>query len=343
MERILVKELNWLGDVVMSLPALHALHQACPQSRISVLIKRPLASFFDGLDWLEEVIPYEVSAGLAGVGDRKRIAAALRDRHFDVAVLFPKSFEAAFWAAMAGVPRRIGFSTQGRSILLTDSVPFGKELRRTHQLFDYLHLLRETMGISGEASDCNPAVHEPHRVKMRAWLGARRERGGAIVALAVAAAYGPAKEWPAGHYATLIDLLAERYGVESVLVGGPAEVARCEEVVSISRHGGLIAAGQTSVGEAMALLSLCDGFVGNDSGSMHVAGAVGIPTVGIYGSTNPGRTSPLGPRTKVLYDRVECSPCLERTCRFGHYNCLKRIDPEQALEALDQLGTFARG
>jgi heptosyltransferase-2 len=343
MERILVKELNWLGDIVMSLPALHALRQAFPQSKVSVLIKRSLATFFDGSDWLEEVIPYEVSPGLAGVGDRRKIVAELRDRQFDLAVLFPKSFEAAFWVASARVPRRIGFSTQGRSLLLTDRLPFGAELRHKHQTFDYLHLLHEALGIDGDASDCTPTVHRPHRDKMSDWLGQRRRRSGHIVALAAAAAYGPAKEWPVDHYAALIDLLAERYDTECVLVGGPAELAKCDQVVSASRHGGLVAAGQTSVGEAMALLSLCDGFVGNDSGSMHVAGALGIPTVGIYGSTNPQRTSPLGSHTRVLYDRIECSPCLERTCRFGHYGCLKRIEAEHVIRALEQLGAFGRG
>lgn len=340
MQRILVKELNWLGDMVMSLPALHALRRAFPQSKISVLIKRPLASFFDGADWLEEVIPYEVSAGLAGVSDRRKIVSALRDRRFDLAVLFPKSFEAAFWAALAGIPQRIGFSTQYRGVLLTDRVPFGAELRNQHQLFDYLHLLHRALGIDGDARDCAPEIHAPHREKMRTWLDERRRRGGSLVALAAAAAYGPAKEWPVGHYASLIDLLAERHDCECVLVGGPPEVAKCEEVASASRHGALIAAGQTSVGEATALLSLCGGFAGNDSGSMHVAGALGIPTVGIYGSTNPSRTSPLGPRTKVLYDQIECSPCLERTCRFGHYDCLNRIGAERVVTALEQLGTF---
>lgn len=341
MERILVKELNWLGDVVMSLPALHALRRAFPQPKVSVLIKRPLATFFDGADWLEEVIPYQVSPGLAGIGDRRRIVSELRDRRFDLAILFPKSFEAAFWTASAGVPRRIGFSTQGRGFLLTDRLPFGIDLRRNHQLFDYLHLLHETLAIDGDASDCQPAVHAPYRDKMGQWLDQHRRRRGHIVALAVAAAYGPAKEWPVDHYATLIDLLAERYDAECVLVGGGNEVAKCEQVVSASRHGGLVAAGQTNVGEAMALLSLCNGFVGNDSGSMHVAGALGIPTVGIYGSTNPQRTSPLGSRTKVLYDRIDCSPCLERTCRFGHYDCLKRIEAEQVLAALTRLGAFS--
>lgn len=342
MQRILVKEPNWLGDVVMSLPALHALHRAFPQAKISVLIKRPLSSFFDGADWLAEIIPYDVSSGMAGVSDRRKIVATLRDRRFDLAVLFPKSFEAAFWAAAAGVPRRVGFATQARGFLLTDRVPFGEELRGKHQLFDYLHLLRETLAIEGSPSDCTPPVHEPYRDDMRKWLGRRRRRNGALVALAVAAAYGPAKEWPVDRYAALIDLLAERWDAECVLVGGPAEAAKCAQVSSASRHGGIIAAGQTTVGEAVALLSLCAGFAGNDSGSMHVAGAVGIPTVGIYGSTNPERTGPLGGRTKVLYERIECSPCLQRTCRFGHYDCLNRIAPDQVMAALERLGTFSK-
>ena len=103
----------------------------------------------------------------------------------------------------------------------------------------------------------------------------------------------------------------------------------------------MIAAGETSIGEAIALLSLCDGFAGNDSGSMHVAGALGLPTVGIYGSTRADRTGPLGPRTSVLYRKIECSPCLKRTCRYGHYDCLKQISPEDVVEApkkLDALG-----
>src|SRR4029079_12019022 len=127
------------------------------------------------------------------------------------------------------------------------------------------------------------------------------------------------------HYARLIDLLAERSGTECVLVGAPSERRKSEEAIAASRSGAVLAAGETSVGEALALLSLSDAFAGNDSGSMHVAGALGKPTVGIYGSTRPDRTGPLGARTKILYKQIECSPCLQRTCRFGHYDCLKLI------------------
>ena len=340
-ERVLVKEVNWLGDVVMSLPALKAMRRALPRAHLAVLVKRELASFFDGARWIDEVIPYAVAHGLRGLADRRRIVAQIRSRRFDTAILFPKSFEAAFWPALARVPRRAGLAAQGRGPLLTHKVRRVADSVEGLQVQQYLHLLRRSLGTDGSGDDCTPDVHEPHRTKMRAWLAARRRHPQRkLVALAAGAAFGPAKEWPAAHYAALIDLLAQRYGAECVLVGSAGERQKCEEVVAASKEGALLAAGETNVGELLALLSLCDGFAGNDSGSMHVAGALGIPTVGLYGSTNPERTGPLGPRTKVLYHRIECSPCLQRTCRFGHYNCLKQIATEEVAQALHDLGAF---
>ncbi len=342
--RVLVKEVNWLGDVVMSLPALKAVRRAFPHARLSVLIKRELASFFDGTTWIDEVIPYTVTTGLRGLVDRCKIVAALRARHFDLAVLFPKSFDAALWPALARIPHRAGVASDARGWLLTCKTTLGPEILERHQVHSYLQMLRNTLRVEGDARDYVPEVSELHRSTMRAWLNARRHRpAGRLIALAPAAAYGPAKEWPSVSYALLIDVLADRYGAEAVLVGSPHERGKCEAVATVSRAGALVAAAETSVGEAMALLSLCDGFAGNDSGSMHVAGALGIPTVGLYGSTRPERTGPLGTRTRVIYHPIECSPCLEHTCRFGHYNCLTQITAEEVLHALEELGAFGDG
>jgi heptosyltransferase-2 len=344
LERILVKEVNWLGDLVMSLPALKALRRGFPKARLSVLVKRELASFFDGSTWIDEVIPYRVGSGLEGIGDRRRIVAELRARRFDLALLMPKSFEAALWAALGGVRRRVGYATDGRSILLTDRVRFDSGLRGRHQAHDYLHLVSAALGSSGDASDCAPDVDAASRARMSEWLDARRRTaGGKLVALAAAAAYGPAKEWPAERYAALIDLLARRHAAECVLVGGPSEREKCYRVAAACASAPLVAAGETGVGELLALLSLCDGFAGNDSGAMHVAGALGIPTVGIFGSTDAQRTGPLGPRTRILYHAIECSPCLQRTCRFGHYDCLRRIEAEEVVGALQELGALGAG
>jgi heptosyltransferase-2 len=169
---------------------------------------------------------------------------------------------------------------------------------------------------------------------MRRWLAERRRGTGKLIALAPAAAYGPAKEWPAKHWSELIDRLSECHRAECILVGSPSERNRCDSIANATRSGVLVAAGETSVGELIALLSLCDAFAGNDSGALHVAGALGLPTVGIFGSTSPERTSPLGRRTTILYKGIGCSPCLQRTCRFGHYDCLRTIGVEDVLAAL---------
>lgn len=339
-ERILVKEVNWLGDVVMSLPALHAVRAAFPKAHLSVLIKHELASFFEGADWIDEIIPYKLRKGFfRGIADRGKLAAALREKKFDLAILFPNSFDAALWPFLARIPHRAGFARDARGLLLSHKTRPTAQILEVHQVHYYLHMLKETLGIGGPSDAFTPDVSAVARDKMQAFLAQRRKRPGTpLVGLAVAAAYGPAKEWPADYYGRLIDILAERSGAECVLVGAPSERRKSEEAISKSKSGAILAAGETSVGEALALLSLCSAFAGNDSGSMHVAGALGKPTVGIFGSTRADRTGPLGPRTKILYKQIECSPCLKRTCKFGHYDCLKHISPEEvaaALEALD--------
>lgn len=337
--RVLVKAVNWLGDVVMSLPALRAVRHALPHAHLSVLVKKELASFFDGSTWIDEVIPYAIGKGRRGLTDQTELIRSLRAAHFDLAVLFPRSFSSALWAVLGGIPRRAGFVGDARRLLLTDAVDRSAALLAQHQVHEYLYLVHETLGVAGSVDDYRPDVAAPHREAMRAWLAARRRSpGGRLVALAVAAAYGPAKEWPTDRFSALIDQIAAAGG-ECVLVGTPGERARCEAVAGASRSGALIAAGETNVGQAIALLSLCDGFVGNDSGSMHVAGALGVPTIGLFGSTRPERTAPLGPRTRVLYHQIECSPCLQRTCRYGHYDCLKRIAVDEVMQTLAKLDT----
>ena len=340
--RVLVKEVNWLGDLVMSLPALRSIRKAWPQAHLAVLVKKELAGFFAGCDWLNEVIPYSIRKGWRGFGDQRQLVAELKKREFDLSICFPNSFRSALWPAWAGVPKRAGFARDWRGPLLTHRVRPHKDILECHQVHYYQYMLRKSVGVNGAPEDCALTAHEPLRAKMKLWLQERRERPeGKLIALAVAAAYGPAKEWPPARYAALIDLLAEKYDAECVLVGAPSERIKCEQVAAESKVGAMLAAGETQVGEAIAMLSLCDAFAGNDSGSMHVAGALGIPTVGIFGSTRADRTGPLGPKTRILYKKLECSPCLERTCRFGHYDCLKQIEPSHVLAALNELGVFA--
>jgi heptosyltransferase-2 len=304
-----------------------------------VLIKKELAGFFEGAGWLDEVIPYSVTSGLGGLNDRRKIVGEIRWRHFDLAVLMPNSFESALWVTAAGIPRRAGYALDARGAMLTHKATPPHDALDGHQVFYWLAMLRETLGIEGDADDLAIAPAAKHLARMRDWLATHRRRPGApLLAIAPAAAYGPAKEWPAAKFAAVIDALAEKLGAECVLVGAPPERPRCEEVASLSTRGALISAGETSIGELIALLSISSGFLGNDSGCMHLAAALGVPTVAIFGSTNPLRTGPSKANSRVIWHHLECSPCLARTCRFGHYNCLREVEPKETLEALSSLG-----
>ncbi len=337
LERILIRQVNWLGDLVMTLPATRAVRDAFPEARLSVMVKRELATFYDGADWIDEVLPFHTGAGLRGIADRLRLVGDLRRRSFDAALIFPRSFSSALWPALAGIPRRVGYVADGRGLLLTERHDYAGEFRELHQVHDHLELVKRAFGVVADPAGVEVPVSASHREKMRQWLAGERRSTGPLIAMAVAAAYGPAKEWPAESYAALIDRLAGQRGAECVLVGAAAERGRCEAVAAATSAGAVVAAGRTSVGELVALLSLCDGFVGNDSGAMHVAAALGVPTVGIFGSTRPRRTGPMGAATRVVENPIECSPCMERTCRFGHYDCLRSISVERVAAALDGL------
>ena len=341
-KRILLKAVNWLGDIVMSLPAMRAIRRAYPDAHLTILIKKELTSFFDGANWLDEVLPYSVARGFGGLNDRLKIVGEIRSRHFDLAVLMPNSFESALWVTAAGIPRRAGYAVDARGALLTHKAGVPRDALEGHQVRYWLAMIRETLGLEGEAGEVAISPAAGHLATMRDWLGTHRRRPDApLIAIAPAAAYGPAKEWRAAQFAALIDALSERIGAECVLVGAPSERAKCEEVASLSATGAMVSAGHTSIGELIAMLSMSSAFIGNDSGCMHLAGALGIPTVAIFGSTNPIRTGPSKTNSRVIWHHLECSPCLARTCRFGHYNCLREVQPGEALEALSSLGVGA--
>ena len=145
--RLLVKEPNWLGDLVMSLPALRALRGAFADAELSVLVKQELAGFFDGLRWIDRVVPYRLRGGLQGMRDRWRVISAIRAGGYDIAVAFPKSFEAALWITLAGVPRRAGLATQGRGLLLTDRARERSDVAGRHQRSDYLDMIGDALGV----------------------------------------------------------------------------------------------------------------------------------------------------------------------------------------------------
>ena len=336
--RVLVKAANWLGDVVMSLPALRAIRRAWPHARVTVWIRRELAPLFAASPLVDEVLAYDHPVRpLERIRRLLPIVRVARRGDFDLGIVLPNRLEPALCLRLAGVRERVGYSGYRRDALLSRAIPRPADLARRHQVHDALELLRAGFAIDGDPRDVFLDVAPAARERTAARLAAWRSGDAPLVALAPGAAYGPAKEWPADRYATLGDRLA-RAGFVVVLVGSALDRRRCDVVAAAMRAPAIVAAGETTVDELVALLSFAAAFVGNDSGAMHVAGALGVPTVGIFGSTDPRRTAPLGPRTRVLAEPPSCSPCLARTCRFGRAACFDPVDVDATVAALTALG-----
>jgi heptosyltransferase II len=310
--RIVIRATNWLGDAVMSLPAIRAVRERFPGAYLAVLARPWVADLYAREEAIDSVIVYP--------GRRWSIVRKLRAERFDCAILLQNAFEAALVARLAGIPRRIGYDRDGRGWLLTDAipVPLPGEIPR-HERFYYLELLRRA-GIIDRLPDS-------HAIRLTGWTG----EVGDTIGISPGAAYGNAKCW-----------LPERFAEAALRLGGPvavfgsaAEQPLCETVAELIRKGGGAAhnfAGETSLAEFIERASACRLFLTNDSGAMHIASALGVPTVTVFGATDHTTTGPTGPLARVVREAVECSPCLLRECPIDH-RCMTRVTVEQVVQA----------
>jgi heptosyltransferase-2 len=334
--RILVKEVNWLGDLVMSLPALWAVRQTFPQAHLGVLVREELASFFSLLPWVDCVLSYRLRSRSRWLGSRWELVRNIQAGTWDVAVLFPRSFESALWMYLAKVPVRIGVIADARRWLLTHPIRVDMKHPGRHQSLGWLELVQKALGC-GPPSESIPLVVP--RTALPDSVAKEFPAGHPFLVFAPGAAYGPAKQWPVESWRRLARSVVSR-GLGCVFVGTASERDLCDAIAQDLGRSAHVVAGATTLPELAQLLVHSRGYVGNDSGATHLAGLLGVPTVALFGSTNPVRTAPLGHRCQVLYDPPDCSPCLARTCRFGDNHCLRRISPEQVLEALAKLGSL---
>jgi heptosyltransferase-2 len=260
----------------------------------------------------------------------------LRRERFDVAVLLPNAFEAAWIAWRSAIPERIGYLRDARGFLLTRAVgvPRPGELP-AHETYYYLELLRRagwierletvehiSLGVDPASLECAEA--SLHRAGARS--GALR------LALAPGAAYGSAKCWSPERYAALADRLIAEFDADVILFGTAAENAVAQRIATGMQRRPIVLVGETSIGELPALLASCHLFIGNDSGAMHVAAAVGLPVVGIFGPTDPAGTAPVTPRFTLVRQPVSCSPCFLRHCPVDH-RCMARIEVDAVYAA----------
>lgn len=342
-KRILVVATNWVGDAVLTLPALEALAGIFPDSSLTVLARPWVLPLFRSHPAVDEVLAYPKARGRVGeTADLLRKAGDIRNGRFDLAVLFPNAFRAALIAWLGGVKFRIGYATDGRGFLLTHSVRPDTGVPSVHQSERYLSLLR-SMGWRAESRIPRLQVSAQDR---EAAEGILRRQGlnpaDMMVALSPGAAYGPAKRWPPERFARVGDWAAERWGARTLALGSASDTPACAEMIRCMTHAPVDLCGATSLNEAVALISMARVFVTNDSGLMHVASALGVPTVAVFGSTDPTATGPLGARARVVRNPVPCAPCLERECRKD-FACMLGISPQRVWDAMAELGRSAEG
>lgn len=316
--KILVKGTNWLGDAVMSLPTLRSLKEMLPRSRMTVLTKPSLADLYAGAPYVDEVLPHERGSVKRWMGTVREI----RKRKFDAAIALPGSFSSAWLLFSARIPRRIGYRGNGRNALLTE---MPEPPARKHRVHHYHHLL----SAFGDVPSVRAPRLEP-KPEAAAWA-AEQMPGTSWIGLNPGATYGTAKQWFPDRFIELGRRLS-RHG-KIVVVGGPAEADLGKHVAQGT--GGLNLAGRTSVSQLAAAIARCRLFVTNDTGPMHVADAVGVPIVAIFGPTDWIATPPFGKDHALVRHDIECSPCLKRVCPLGHHNCMKRITVDEAARACE--------
>lgn len=337
--RIMVRGTNWVGDAVMTLPALEALNAACPQAGIEVVARPWVAAVYEAHPAVQRVHHLNAHTAHKWAWGRVRLARELGREHFDWAVLFQNAFEAAFIAWLARVPVRVGFDSDARRMLLTHPVRRLAWMRRVHETSYYLWILRGAGLLDHDppAEGVTPRLYI--RDQDRAWAGeflAARglDKAGNLVGMAPGAAFGPAKCWPADRYAAAAGMLADKGLGPALLFGSNSERPAVEAVAALAGEDRVVdLAGRTDLGQALALLARLSLFITNDSGLMHAAAALGVPTVAVFGSTNPTATGPLGPRVRVVYHPVDCAPCKKPNCPTGDLKCLTAISPEEVAEA----------
>lgn len=328
---------NWVGDAVMSLPALQALRQSYPAAHISVLARPWVAGLYGRESFCNEVIPYEAPNGWRGFDRKRRISVDLRKRHFDCAVLLQNAFEAAAVVRWAGIPTRIGYNRDGRGWLLTHAIPVPAPGEiPAHQRFYYLELLKRAHLIKTYSPIAPIRLHGAAAVaeRGREWFH-NASLGDWVIGISPGAAYGGAKRWLPERFAMAAVQLAGKTGASVAIFGTKVEQEMCKAVCTLVTAAGVQCenfAGITTLSRLIEMVAACRLFLTNDSGSMHIASALGVPTVAIFGATDDQATGPTGDWSRVVREPVACSPCLLRECPIDH-RCMTGVHAERVVNA----------
>jgi len=336
-KRLLIRSTNWIGDAVMTTPAVRAIRKNFPDAEISILTKSWVAPIFSNSPYVDNLLIYDEAEKHKGMVGKMRLAKDLKQYGFDAAILLQNAFEAALITFFAGIPCRIGYNTDVRGFLLTHSVPCTPQIKKMHQTGYYLGIL-QGIGLETDGLGLDLVVDKKYQKRATEILEEHGiSRADRLVGINPSATFGPAKQWFPERYAGLSDKIYEVFGANIVLFGGPGDIELGVRISQMMQHPLVDLCGKTKLEEAIALINMCSLFITNDSGLMHVAAALDIPLIAIFGSTNPITTGPRSKRSKIVRVSIKCSPCLKPKCPEGHLRCMDQIDIDMVFEAVKEL------
>ncbi len=326
--KILIRATNWIGDAIMALPALRAVRKRFPEAEIAIVGRPYVADIYRDQEICDQLIPYDPRGLHAGLSGRERLAAELRAQKFDMALLLQNAFDAAWLAWRARIPERIGYARDARSFLLTKAIPLPRHGEvPAHEKFYYLELLRRAGWLDSVQDETfiSLRVSEEKRRSADEFLCESGVRQGALrIAIGAGASYGSAKCWPPPRFAEVANRLQSEADADVILFGTAAEASVSTAISAEMRRPPIDLTGKTAIADLPALLSQCHLFIGNDSGAMHVAAAVGLPVIAVFGPTDPEGTAPVTPRCSIVQQKPYCSPCFLRSCPTDH-RCMTAI------------------
>jgi len=335
--RILIRAVNWIGDAVMTTPAIGMVREFYPHAEITVLANPLVAEVFSPHDWVDKVMVFDRTGAHQGVGGRFRLASELRRRSFDLAIILPNSFDSALVPWLAGIPVRLGKGSDGRSLLLSGRYSEGKASPLRHEVQYYRNLVRH-FGITGKdvlPRLCTTPDEDRAAEGLLAAGGIAAEEN--VIAINPGATYGSAKRWYPDRFAEVARRLAAEWRAKVVIFGSPGEAGIAADIER--RLGGacLNMAGKTTVRELMALIKRCNFMVTNDSGPMHVAAAFGVPLAAVFGPTDHTGTAPYTTRAAIIRKDTACAPCKLRECPTDH-RCMTAITADDVVAAALEVG-----
>jgi heptosyltransferase-2 len=340
--RIVVRGTNWVGDTVMSLPAVKELRRIFPSSRVSFWLPSGLAPLIAATGIPDDIISFDCNSGGA-VRRCLTMSKRLSQGRYDMVVLLQNAFESAFTSRLARIPVRAGYPTDLRGPLLNIRVPLTKEIRQKHQVFYYLaisdYMEKYFCGASTRTGtpNCSVSIAEESLEAARNLL-ASAGISGPFFCLCPGSVNSEAKRWPAESFASLADILCESFGSQVVFLGAPQEGDLVDGIIRTMKTGSAAnMAGKADMITSMGIMHLSRLVISNDTGSAHMAVAASAGVLTIFGPTIAGATAPFGPSAHIIEGKAPCAPCRYFRCPRPDHTCMISIKPEVVLQKIQDI------